>query len=180
VTPNLRPRDELIEYFANLGRQGFKRQGLLWYRHADETSCSFELQRSSYSTLYFANLGVSFAAVGGTPELRPHRCHLYGRLPHVDALDFSRDIASGQRATALDEFQARVVLPAANVRHSCGCGGVSPLGRAIGAAHNPNCATALGSRRMTWFGPFSALETDPKTRSEIEPNSRKVNTAMAP
>jgi len=133
VTPNLRPRDELIEYFANLGRQGFKRKGLLWYRHADETSFSFELQRSSYSTLYFANLGVSFAAVGGTPELRPHRCHLYGRLPHVDALDFSRDIASGQRATALDEFQARVVLPAANA-----------------------CATAAGAAEFLRSGVLSA------------------------
>lgn len=105
----------LAGLFADLGKHGFRKRGLVWCRRSTETLFSFELQKSKHGDLYFINLGVLFLCLESGDDRPPHKCHFYGRYGDevtVSRLNFD-DGPFQDRDRVLAQFRDEQLVPVA-------------------------------------------------------------------
>lgn len=98
----------------------FHKKGAYWYKATTECVLVVNLQRSSWSDLFYINLGVSVLTLNSNPTPKEYDCHIRVRLSSVPgcsstldrALDFDElNLDAQHRISAIEAAVRKCALP---------------------------------------------------------------------
>jgi len=91
---------------------GFSRKSSSWYLDEGTLLKVIHLQRSSYSALYYVNLGIYFKTLGSEKYPKQHHCHLTMRMAnHVvgSTVDYEYLFDLEHLAISVEELHAALI-----------------------------------------------------------------------
>ena len=117
-----RATDDVVKRtFDHVARaSGFSRRSSTWYRRTPELVQVLNLQRSSWSRLYYVNVGLWLLALGDNDHPKEYQCHVRTRLDGLLAdeahevgtlLDLENALAEEERAQRLEAVLRVRLIP---------------------------------------------------------------------
>jgi len=101
-------KKELLSAFApEFKKAGFKKKAANWFRINEETVEVFNVQTSSWSEVYYFNVGIYIRALGSRETPPEYECHIRDRIP--SARYHPRSVYD--RKLLLADFEATGISP---------------------------------------------------------------------
>jgi hypothetical protein len=124
--PTRTDQRQMMKALNELEQAGFKRINKRWFRRSAETIVVVDLQRSSYSALYYLSVAVWLLPLGDPSNPpREEQCHLRTRIndtARTGALDLEQPMQSDDRQQLITRIVVESVLPLAEqCRTIAGC-----------------------------------------------------------
>ena len=93
---NTKLNELICELAPLLKQQGFKKQGLVWYKENSELTVIFSVQRSQYGNdLWYYNFGIGINALEDKPIRSISKTHIRSRLDmKMKDIYFTADVLS--------------------------------------------------------------------------------------